>query len=102
MNPDISVIELQKRIQNKENINLIDVRELHEYTEFNLGGRLISLGELPSRIGELEELKNAEIIVHCRSGARSGTAKMFMVQQGFTNVRNLIGGVLDWKSQFGD
>ncbi|MSP58186.1 MAG: rhodanese-like domain-containing protein, partial [Flavobacteriaceae bacterium] len=58
--------------------------------------------ELPSRIGELEELKNAEIIVHCRSGARSGTAKMFMVQQGFTNVRNLIGGILDWKSQFGD
>jgi rhodanese-related sulfurtransferase len=50
---------------------------------------------------ELEDLKDQEIIVHCRSGARSGTAKMFMTQNGFTQVRNLIGGVLDWQAQFG-
>jgi rhodanese-related sulfurtransferase len=101
MSQDISVIELQKRLLAGEKINLYDVREQHEYDEFNLGGILIPLGELPSRLEDLEDLKDQEIIVHCRSGARSGTAKMFMTQNGFTQVRNLIGGVLDWQAQFG-
>ncbi len=82
-------------------INLIDVREQHEYDEFNLGGDLIPLGTLPGKLEDLEDLKNEEVIVHCRSGARSGTAKMFLTQSGFTNVRNLLGGVLDWQAQFG-
>lgn len=101
MSTDISVIELQKRLSTGEIINLIDVREQHEYDEFNLGGELIPLGTLPAKLEDLEDLKNKEIIVHCRSGARSGTAKMFMTQSGFTNVRNLLGGVLDWQAQFG-
>lgn len=101
MSTDISVVELQKRISTGEIINLIDVREQHEYDEFNLGGELIPLGTLPGKLEDLEDLKNKEIIVHCRSGARSGTAKMFMTQSGFTNVRNLLGGVLDWQAQFG-
>ena len=94
MSTDISVVELKKRLDAGETINLIDVREQYEYDEFNLGGDLIPLGTLP---GKLEE----EVIVHCRSGARSGTAKMFLIQSGFTNVRNLLGGVLDWQAQFG-
>ncbi len=101
MSTDISVIELKKRLDAGEKINLIDVREQHEYDEFNLGGDLIPLGTLPGKLEDLEDLKNEEVIVHCRSGARSGTAKMFLTQSGFTNVRNLIGGVLDWQSQFG-
>lgn len=101
MSQDISVIELQKRLLVGEKINLYDVREQFEFDEFNLGGILIPLGELPGKLEDLEDLKQEEIIVHCRSGARSGTAKMFMMQNGFTNVRNLIGGVLDWQAQFG-
>lgn len=101
MSTDISVIELKKRLDAGEKINLIDVREQHEFDEFNLGGELIPLGTLPSKLEDLEDLKSAEVIVHCRSGARSGTAKMFLTQSGFTNVRNLIGGVLDWQAQFG-
>ena len=98
---DISVIELKKRLDAGEKINLIDVREQFEYDEFNLGGELIPLGTLPGKLEDLETLKDEEVIVHCRSGARSGTAKMFLTQSGFTNVRNLIGGVLDWQAQFG-
>jgi rhodanese-related sulfurtransferase len=101
MSTDISVIELKKRLDAGESIHLIDVREQHEYDEFNLGGELIPLGTLPGKLEDLEDLKNEEVIVHCRSGARSGTAKMFLTQSGFTNVRNLLGGVLDWQAQFG-
>lgn len=97
---DITVQELHARMQAGEKINLIDVRELHEYEEFNIGAMLIPLGELPSRYEELSAFKNDEIIVHCRSGARSGNAKMFLSDLGFENVRNLLGGMLAWKDQF--
>ncbi|MFM7638197.1 MAG: rhodanese-like domain-containing protein [Bacteroidota bacterium] len=101
MSTDISVIELKKRLDAGEKINLIDVREQFEYDEFNLGGELIPLGTLPGKLEDLETMRDEELIVHCRSGARSGTAKIFLTQSGFTNVRNLIGGVLDWQAQFG-
>ena len=98
---NIEAVEVKKRMDAGEKINLIDVREQYEYDEFNLGGELIPLGTLPGKLEDLETLKDEEVIVHCRSGARSGTAKMFLTQSGFTNVRNLIGGVLDWQAQFG-
>lgn len=101
MSTDISVIELKKRLDAGEKINLIDVREQFEYDEFNLGGELIPLGTLPGKLEDLETMRDEEVIVHCRSGARSGTAKIFLTQSGFTNVRNLIGGVIDWQAQFG-
>lgn len=98
---DISVINLKKRLDSGESINLIDVRETFEYEEFHLNGKLIPLGELPSRLEEIAHLKEEEVIVHCRSGKRSQTAQQFLLQMGFKNVRNLLGGVLDWQSHFG-
>lgn len=97
---DITTEELKQRMDSGETLNVIDVREEHEYEEFNIGAKLIPLGELPSRLGELEHLKNEELIVHCRSGARSGNAKMFLEDAGFSNVRNLLGGMLDWRARF--
>ncbi|MDQ1085869.1 MULTISPECIES: rhodanese-like domain-containing protein [unclassified Siphonobacter] len=91
---DISVQELKERLDKGEKINLIDVRNPDEYEEQNLGGRLITLGDLPDHLDELEPLKNEEIIIHCRSGARSGRAQQFLESQGFTNVRNVLGGIL--------
>ncbi|NBP05720.1 MAG: rhodanese-like domain-containing protein [Bacteroidetes bacterium] len=50
---------------------------------------------------DLEDHKQDEIVVHCRSGARSATAKAFLESQGFGKVRNLLGGMMDWQRQFG-
>ncbi|MGM9507292.1 rhodanese-like domain-containing protein [Larkinella sp. GY13] len=94
---DITVQELKERLDKGEKINLIDVREEYEFDEDNLGGRLYPLGSLPSQIDELEDLQDEEIIIHCRSGARSARAQQFLEQNGFSNVRNLIGGILAYR-----
>lgn len=94
---DITVEELKERLESGEELNLIDVREEHEYEADNLGAYLIPLGELPSRLSELEELKDKEVLVHCRSGARSDRAKQFLIGQGFGNVRNVLGGILAYR-----
>ncbi len=97
---DITTDELKQRIDAGEKLNLFDVRETYEFDEFNIGATLIPLGELPNKLSELAHLKNEEIIIHCRSGARSTSAKMFLLDNGFTNVRNVLGGMLDWRSKF--
>jgi rhodanese-related sulfurtransferase len=97
---DITCEELKERMDKGEELTVIDVREPHEFEEFNIGARLIPLGTLPAKVGELETLKDQEVIVHCRSGARSANAKMFLQDHGFSNVRNLLGGMLEWRSQF--
>ncbi len=97
---DISVQELKQKLDAGESFVFIDVREPWEYEEFNLGAQLMPLGGLMNQLWELESHKNDEIVVHCRSGARSGTAQALMSAQGFTNVRNLTGGVLAWQSTF--
>ncbi|MDI9872268.1 rhodanese-like domain-containing protein [Flectobacillus roseus] len=91
---DITVEELKQRLDAGEEFNFLDVREEYEYEEDNLGALLIPLGELPDRLEEIEGWKEQEVVVHCRSGARSGRAKAFLEAQGFTNVRNVLGGIL--------
>jgi rhodanese-related sulfurtransferase len=98
---DINVIELKARLDAGEQFTFIDVREPWEYEEFNLGAELIPLGTLMNKIDDLPEDKDAEIIIHCRSGARSGQAQMLLQSMGFTNVRNVLGGILDWQNNFG-
>ncbi len=97
---DITVEELKTRMDSGEKINLIDVREPYEYEEFNLGGKLIPLGTIASSLEDLEDWKNLEIVVHCKVGGRSAAAVDYMQKMGFTNVRNLLGGVLDWQAKF--
>jgi sulfur-carrier protein adenylyltransferase/sulfurtransferase len=92
--PLMHVEELKQRMDNKEEIFILDVREPHEYQLCNIGGHLIPLNDLPKRIGELD--KNKEMVVHCRSGVRSGKAVEFLRQQGFTKAKNLAGGILAW------
>lgn len=94
---DITVQELKERLDKGETVNLIDVREPNEYEEDNLGGELIPLGDLPYRIDELEDRQNEELIMQCRSGARSARAQQYLEQNGFTNVRNLTGGILAYR-----
>ena len=94
---DITVQELKERLDKGEALHFYDVRETYEYEADNLGATLIPLGELPDRLNELEPFKNEEIILQCRSGARSGNAQRFLQMQGFTNVRNLLGGILAYR-----
>ncbi|WP_353717719.1 rhodanese-like domain-containing protein [Dyadobacter sp. 676] len=94
---DITVEELKERLEKGENLHFYDVREEHEYEEDNLGAILIPLGELPDHLDELEPLKDEEIIIHCRSGARSGKAARYLESQGFSNVRNVLGGILAYR-----
>jgi rhodanese-related sulfurtransferase len=99
---DINVQELKKRLdEGDKSFLLIDVREAYEYADFNIGADLIPLGSISQRLEDLAEHKDDEIVVHCRSGARSGQAKMIMMANGFKNVRNLEGGVLAWIDAFG-
>ncbi len=98
---DINVQELHQKLQSGEKFVFIDVREPWEYEEFNLGAELIPLGSLANRSWELEDHKNDEIVIHCRSGARSGMAQAMLQGQGFTNVRNVTGGIMAWEAAFG-
>jgi len=93
---DISVQELKTKIDNKEDFVFLDVREPHEYEEQNLGATLIPLGDVLAKISDFEDFKNKEVIIHCRSGARSGMAQQLFQAEGFTNVRNVLGGILAW------
>jgi len=95
---NITAEELKQRMDNGEALNIVDVREPHEHTEFNIGGILIPLGDVRAmQIDEIEDLKDKEVIVYCKSGNRSGQAAMLLETMGFSNVVNLQGGMMRWR-----
>ena len=97
--PEITVQELKDQIDQGERPYILDVRQPNEYEIANLDGQLIPLGELPNRLDEIEASKDNEIVVHCRSGARSAKAVEFLQSQGYTSAKNLKGGVLAWSRE---
>ncbi len=98
---NITPEEVKKRLDAGEKLNLIDVREPHENAEFNIGGKLIPVGNIQSmQIEDIEDLRNDEVILYCRSGNRSGIAALVLDQLGFTNTKNLTGGMLAWEEKF--
>jgi molybdopterin/thiamine biosynthesis adenylyltransferase/rhodanese-related sulfurtransferase len=92
--PEITPTDLKARLDKGDDLYILDVREPHEYKICNLNGHLIPLGELPSRVSELDSAR--EIVAHCRSGVRSGKAVEFLQQAGFRKIWNLKGGILAW------
>ena len=98
----ITTDEVKIRLDAGEAINLVDVREPAEHAEFNIGGTLLPLGKIQTmQTDDIDELKNAEVICYCRSGNRSLQATLMLETFGFTNVKNLEGGMLTWKEKFG-
>jgi len=92
---DITSTELNERLQRGDRIFVLDVREPQEYQINKIpGSTLIPLGELPQRYAELDP--SVEIVAQCKSGVRSARAADFLRQKGFSRVRNLKGGILDW------
>jgi adenylyltransferase/sulfurtransferase len=94
--PQITVQQLKAKQDAHEDFFLLDVREPHEVPIASLGAPLIPVGSLDARIAEIPVAKDAEIVIHCRSGARSQKAALILRNHGFTNVSNLAGGILDW------
>lgn len=95
----ISVEELKQRKDSGEELFIIDVREPQEYAEVNMGALLLPLGRIQAmQIDEIEDWKDKEVIVHCRSGMRSMQACMMLDQMGFVNTKNVTGGILAWQA----
>lgn len=100
---EITVEELKQRVDKGEKLNVIDVREPDEYAEANIGAMHIPLGKIMGmQLEDIDELKEEEVIVHCRSGKRSMQACMVLEQVGFTNMVNVTGGILAWQEKYGD
>ena len=99
VNPgEIEVTEVKRKLDRGDDFLLIDVREPHEYKIASIAGaRLIPLGEFAKRVGDLDP--QAEIVIHCKSGMRSAKACGILRNAGFTNVRNMKGGILAWSNQ---
>ena len=94
---DIDAKEVFVRLQNGEHLNLLDVRGEMEYHTYNIGGKNIPLPHLEENIDDLEWNKNDEIIVICKVGLRSATAKSILELKGYKNIRNLAGGLIAWQ-----
>jgi adenylyltransferase/sulfurtransferase len=95
--PEITPRELKARLDRGDDIYILDVREPHEYQICNIGGHLIPLGDLSSRVNELDSSR--EIVAHCRSGKRSAEASEFLRKAGFRKISNLKGGILAWSDE---
>jgi sulfur-carrier protein adenylyltransferase/sulfurtransferase len=92
--PQVTPVDLKRRLDAGEDVFVLDVREPHEYQIVNIGAPLIPLGDLPNRLGELDA--NREIVIHCKTGGRSQRAAEFLQKSGFKNVSNLAGGITAW------
>jgi adenylyltransferase/sulfurtransferase len=99
--PEMTVAELKQKLDAGEPVTIIDVREPHEWDIANLephGSRLIPQGQVAER-AEAEIPREGTVVIHCRSGARSGKAVEYLQTQGWSNLYNLKGGILGWADQ---
>lgn len=98
MSYSINVKELKARLDKGDKLVLLDVREPWEHALAKLDDSvLIPLGTLPHSLAKLD--KSSEIIAYCHHGMRSADATGFLLQQGFSNVKNLVGGIDAWSVQ---
>jgi rhodanese-related sulfurtransferase len=93
-----TVTELKQMMDSGADFQLIDVREPNEFEICNLKGELIPMNEVPDHLDKIS--KDKPVIIHCRSGARSGRICQYLEQEhGYTNLFNLKGGILAWADQ---
>lgn len=96
----ITVEALKEKLDAGDKINLVDVREPHEHADFNIGGVLVPLGQVQTmQIDAIEDLKDEEVYVYCRSGNRSGQACLILQTMGFSNLINVTGGMMAWQDR---
>ena len=96
--PTMTVVDLKKKLDAREKFVLLDVREPFEWDICHLdGAKLIPVGELPSRMSELDSAD--EIVIHCKSGMRSAKAVRLLQEAGFAKLHNVEGGITAWAEQ---
>ncbi len=96
--PIMTVLELKQKLDNGDKFVLLDVREPFEWDICHIDhAKLIPLGQLPSRMSELDSAD--EIVIHCKSGARSARAVRLLQEAGFTKLHNVEGGITAWAEQ---
>ena len=96
--PEITPLQLRDRLSDGDDVFVLDVREPHEFEIARIpGSRLVPLGTLPQHVHELDA--TADIVVHCKSGYRSGKAQRLLKDMGFSRVTNLTGGILRWSTE---
>src|SRR6201998_4054501 len=95
--PQLGVKQLKQRREGGENIFTLDAREPYEYQIAQIGGKLIPQNDVPQRLADIP--RDREIVVQCRSGARSQRIAEFLKQSGYTQVANLAGGILAWSDE---
>jgi adenylyltransferase/sulfurtransferase len=96
--PTITAPELKAKMDRKEPFVLVDVREPYEYEICRIpGSKLMPVGELPARLSELDTAD--EIVLQCKSGARSARALHILQEAGFRKLANLQGGITAWADQ---
>lgn len=95
---EITVVELKKMMDAGEDFQLIDVREQHEADICEIGGELIPMGTVMDNLEKISKIK--KVIIHCKSGARSGSVvKALEAQESYTNLYNLKGGILAYANE---
>lgn len=94
---EISVQELKQKFDAKEDFQLIDVREQHEYDFVNLGAELIPLNSITEQQHRIA--RDKPVVVHCKAGTRSAKAIAALEQYGFTNLYNLKGGIVAYAKE---
>lgn len=94
---EISVQELKSKLDNGEDIQVIDVRETNEYEYCNIGAELIPMGDVMMNLDKIS--KEKEVVIHCKSGGRSSAMVQALMARGYDNVYNLKGGILAWADE---
>lgn len=94
---EVTVTELKEMMDRKDDFQLIDVREEMEFDHCNIGGELIPMGTVMNNLDKIA--KNKKVVIHCKSGGRSGTIVQMLTAQGYDNLYNLKGGILAWSDQ---
>ena len=95
---EITVKELKQLMDDQADFQLIDVREPYEVEIAEIGAELIPMGTIPSSVEKIA--KNKKVIVHCRSGKRSGDVIQWLeTSHGYDNLYNLVGGILAWSKE---
>ena len=95
--PQLTVKELKQRIDLGQDVQLIDVREPWEFQIAQIGGKLIPQNDVANRLAEID--RDREVVVHCRSGARSQRIAELLKQAGYPRVVNVAGGILAWSDE---